>query len=234
MRPRPICWNWPKRWWPMNKRYAIFDMDGTLIDSMSYWKGLAEEYLHSKGVSQVSPAILERIKPMTMTESAALFVQEFHLRGTAGSVAAEMNVMMEDHYREDIPLKNGVAAYLQKLRGRGVQMCVASATAEHLMEACLRRLGVLKYFLFLLSCESVGAGKNRPDVYDASARRLGAKPAEVAVYEDALYAAQTAKDAGYYVVGVYDDSAGAHWEEMTQLADETIRRYDTDIQEQMH
>ena len=101
-------------------------------------------------------------------------------------------------------------------------MCVASATAEDLMEACLTRLGVAKYFSFLLSCETVGAGKNRPDVYWESAKRLGAKPAEIAVYEDALYAAETAKSAGFYTVAVRDDSNQLHWESLTALADEVI------------
>ena len=120
----------------MDKRFAIFDMDGTLVDSMIYWKHLATEFLESKGVQTISPDILERIKPMTMTESAALFIQEYSLSGTAESVAAEMNAMMDEHYRKDIPLKPGVHAYLEALHNKGVVMCVASATAEELMDAC--------------------------------------------------------------------------------------------------
>ena len=104
-------------------------------------------------------------------------------------------------------------------------MCVASATAEPLMEACLSRLGVAHYFQFLLSCETVGAGKSRPDVYFTAAERLGARPEEIAVYEDALYAARTAKEAGFYVVGIYDDSASEHWDELKELADEWIKEW---------
>ena len=206
----------------MDKPFAIFDMDGTLVDSMVYWKRLAAEFLESKGVQNISPAVLERIKPMTMTESAALFIREYGLPGTAESVAAEMNAMMDAHYRSDIPLKSGVSAYLEALQSRGVVMCVASATAEPLIDACLTRLGVAHYFSFLLSCEAVGAGKNRPDVYWEAAKRLGAQPAEIAVYEDALYAANTAKQAGFYTVAVRDDSNQTHWETLTTLADEVI------------
>lgn len=206
----------------MDKKCAIFDMDGTLIDSMTYWKSLAREFLTGKGISEVPSDVLEKIKPMTMTESAALFAQKFGLAGTPEQIAAEMNGMMDDHYRRDIPLKQGVAEYLEQLHRRGVRMCVASATAEPLMEACLSRLGVRKYFQFLLSCETVGVGKNHPEVYLESAKRLGGSPFQTAVYEDALYAASTAKKAGFYVVGVYDESAAAHWEELKTLADETI------------
>lgn len=206
----------------MDKKFAIFDMDGTLIDSMGYWQRLGREYLTGKGVTGDLTDVLERIKPMTMTESAALFAEEFGLVGTPEELAAEMNGIMETHYRADILLKPGVAEYLAALRADGVRLCVASATAPDLVAACLERLGVLDHFEFLLSCEEVGAGKDKPDVYLAAADRLGAQPGEAAVYEDALYAAQTAKEAGFYTVGVYDPSGEAHWDEMTALADEII------------
>lgn len=207
----------------MDKRFAIFDMDGTLIDSMPFWKDLASEYLNSKGVKQIPTDISEQIKPMTMSESAALFRQEF---GLSGDPESEMNAMMDNHYRKDIPLKSGVRECLQKLHRSGVRMCVASATAEHLMESCLSRLGVRNYFEFLLSCETVGAGKRSPLVYHESAKRLNAAPEDIAVYEDALYAVQTAKGAGYYTVGVYDDSAAGNWASIEKLADEIILNWE--------
>lgn len=210
----------------MDKQYAIFDMDGTLIDSMGFWRNLASEYLCSKGVAQVPEEILRKIKPMTMSESAALFQEVFGLRG---DVEAEMNDMMDEHYRNDIPLKNGVRDYLEMLRGQGVRMCVASATAEQLMESCLSRLGIRDYFAFLLSCETVGAGKSSPLVYHESAKRLQANPDEIAVYEDALYAVRTAKNAGYYVIGVYDEGAAKNWEAVTKIADEVIKNWEEQL-----
>jgi len=210
----------------MDKRFAIFDMDGTLIDSMGFWRNLASEYLCSKGITQVPEEILRKIKPMTMSESAALFQEVF---GLSGDVEAEMNDMMDEHYRNDIPLKDGVRDYLEMLNEQGVRMCVASATAEQLMESCLSRLGIRDYFAFLLSCETVGAGKNSPLVYHESAKRLQASPAEIAVYEDALYAVQTAKNAGYYVIGVYDEGAAKNWEAVTKIVDEVIKNWEEQL-----
>lgn len=206
----------------MNKRYAIFDMDGTLVDSMVYWKRLAGEFLEQKGVCHIPPDILEQIKPMTIKEAMSLFIRTFGLEGTPESLSAEANAMMERHYRDDIPLKPGVKEYIAALDRAGVQMCVASATAEPLMRDCLGRLGVLDCFRFLLSCETAGVGKDRPDIYYAASEKLGCEPAQAAVYEDALYAADTAKRAGFYVIGVYDKHAERHWSRLKALADETI------------
>ena len=207
----------------MNKPFAIFDMDGTLVDSMVYWQRLGREYLTAQGVTEGMDEVLERIKPMTMAESSALFIEAFGLPGTPESVMAEMNAVMDEHYRTDIPLKPGAAGYLAALKARGAKLCVATATPEPLARACLERLGVLEDFAFLLSCDEVAAGKVKPDVFFEAARRLGSAPAETAAFEDALFAARTAKDAGFYTVGVYDASGDGHWNELTALADETLR-----------
>ena len=206
----------------MDKKYAIFDMDGTLVDSMVYWRNLAKEYLNLKGVSDIPDKILEKIRPMTMTESADLFIEEFGIDGTPGAVANEMNDLMDAHYYKDIPLKKGVKEYLKGLYDAGVKMCVASATAIPLMEACLTRLGIRDCFSFVLSCETIGVGKSRPAIYYEAADRFGASPEETAVYEDALYAAETAKKAGFYVIGVFDESGEKKFSRLKEISDEII------------
>lgn len=209
----------------MNKKYAIFDMDGTLVDSMGYWNHLAEEYLHSKGIEHVSNDFLERIKPMTMTECTELFVKEFGLQKTPDEIATEINELMNDHYIQDIPLKEGVREYLKKLYDAGTALCVASATDIHLIKACLERLGIVEWFSFLLSCEQVGVGKSKPDVYLEAAKRFGVLPEEIAVYEDAVYAAHTAKEAGFYVIGVFDESGAEEFDKLCMISDEIIQNW---------
>ncbi|MBQ3210986.1 MAG: HAD family phosphatase [Oscillospiraceae bacterium] len=209
----------------MDKNFAIFDMDGTLVDSMPYWKNLSPEYLSSKGISDIPKDILEKITPMTVKESSRFFVEQFGLDATPETVADEIHAMMGIHYIEDIPIREGVEEYLEKLKARGVKMCVASATVEPLMDACLTRLGVRHYFEFTLSCDTVGAGKNSPLVYLTAAERLGAKPEETAVYEDSCFAAATAKNAGFYLCGVYDPVSDAHWEELKALSHEAIAHW---------
>lgn len=203
----------------MNKSYGIFDLDGTLVDSMEWWKGLAEEFLRSQGVEKLPDSLLSQIKTMTIPESAALFIRIFGISGTVSSVAEEMNALMDRHYREDISLKPGVKAYLRRLKEKGIRMCVASAASAKLAEDCLKRLGAADYFEEFLSCEDVGAGKTRPDIYLRAAAGMGAAPEDTAVYEDALYAAETAKKAGFYVIGVYDEGSCRTKEERKRLGD---------------
>ena len=206
----------------MDKRYAILDMDGTLVNSMGYWRNLWREYLTLKGVTPIPEDMLPRIKALNMKESAELFIREFALSGTPDSVAAEMNAIMGEHYKNHISLKEGMAEHLEELKGNGVRMCVVSATAEHLVKDCISRCGIGDYFEFILSCEETGLGKHRPDIYHMAAMRFGAQPEDIAVYEDALYAARTAKAAGFYLVGVQDERDDEQWRQLCHIADELM------------
>ena len=211
----------------MDKRFAIFDMDGTLVDSMGRWNSLTTEYLHRKGVRDVPQEILDRTAVMTTRETLAVFIRELGIEDTPEAAERELWTVMEEHYRHDIPLKPGVRAYLEDLKAKGVAMCVVSATPVKLMEVCLRTHGVRDMFQFILSCNDLGAGKDRPDIYNEAARRLGVpEPEDAAVYEDALAAGRTAKAAGYHLVAVRDEYAAAGWEELKALADEVLETWE--------
>ena len=211
----------------MDKKYAIFDMDGTLVDSMGYWDKLTEEYLHRKGVTEVPQEILDRTAVMPARETLEVFKRELGVRDTPEAMEQTLWSAMEAHYREHIRLKPGVREYLEALRDRGVEMCVVSATPMPLMELCLATVGVRDMLRFLLTCNDLGVGKDRPDIYYAAARKLGVeRPADAAVFEDALGACRTAKKAGFYVVGVWDEYAAAGWEEISSLADEIVESWE--------
>lgn len=196
-------------------------MDGTLVDSMPIWKSLGKDYLEARG-HRPTQAQLAAMGPMTMLEGAAFLMDTFGIEGPPERIIGEMHEVMDEHYRTDIPLKPGIRDYLAELSKRGVRMCVATATAEPLARACLERLGVADYFDFILSCETVGKGKTQPDVYLEAARRMGSTPAATAVFEDALYAARTAKEAGFYTVGIPEAAYAQDWPALSALADETI------------
>lgn len=206
----------------MDKQFCIFDLDGTLLDSMHYWQNLGRDYLAASGVFVGVEPVLDRIKTMTLLESALIFMEQFGLTGPPEQVVHEMNTMMEQHYKYDIPLKLGVKQYLLNLRQKGVRLCVATAANERLAKLCLTRLGMDDFIEFIISCETIGQGKDEPDVFLAACDRFEAQPQQCAVFEDALYAVNTAKAAGFYVVAVYDPAQDDDWNVMKEIADSYI------------
>lgn len=208
----------------MSKPYAIFDMDGTLVDSMPYWKNLGRDYLISKGIA-VPADLRSRLLKMTMLETGAYF-GSLGVRGGPEQIVGEINELMHQNYRTVVGPRDGVGEYLEALRERGVKMCVATMTNAGLASTCLERLGLMRYFDFIASCEDTGIGKARPHIYQLAAGRMGARqPEEVAVLEDAPYAARTARDAGFYAVGVYDPFSEQKQEELRGIVAEYIADY---------
>ena len=209
----------------MNKKFAIFDMDGTLINSMDYWCNLGREYLYKYGITENIEDILEEVGTKTMSQGSKLFADNFDGLPSIPDMIAELRAMIASHYENDVVAKSGVIDYLETLKSKGVKMCLASATDVPLVIMVMNRLGISKYFEFMLSCEEVGKGKDEPDIYMEAARRLGCKPEEAAVYEDVFYSANTAKNAGFYTIAVADKNATKEWEALTSIADEVIENW---------
>lgn len=206
-------------------RYAIFDMDGTITDSMAIWKNLGKDYLISKGI-KAPPNLCKIISAMSMTESANYFRKEFGIRDCVKQVISDVNTLIEDKYKYEMPLKPYVRDYLSKLKKDGVIMCVVTATPVELAESALKRLEVLQYFSFVVCCDEVGIGKSEPDSYYLALRKMGADVSDTVVYEDADYAIKTAKKAGFYTIGVYDEAVGKSKEEMQLLCDRYIESFE--------
>ena len=193
--------------------YALFDMDGTMTDSMPYWQNVGADYLKRKGLLP-KPGLWETISTKTYADVAALMNRDYGITDDAAAVSAEINQIMEMHYRDDIPLKSGVADYVRFLYDSGVKMGICSATAVHLVKMTLERAGVLKFFSGITSCEEAGGtDKTRPEVFLLALKRLGASPEETVMYEDAPFGIRTAGSIGMHVCRVYDDSYADSFED---------------------
>lgn len=182
---------------------AIFDVDGTLLDSMSIWDTIGEDYLRSIGY-QPRENLNQVFKDMSLHQAARYYQAEYGVALSVEEITAGVNAMLEDFYRYKAALKPGAGEFVRELSRRGVKLCIATATDRYLVEAALARCGVLPYFGRIFTCTEAGHGKDEPDIFEAALRFLGTERSKTVVFEDALYAVQTAKKSGFRVAAVYD------------------------------
>ena len=202
----------------MRLQSAIFDMDGTLLDSMHMWRGMYAQVVRDMG-KEPQPDFVERVKPLTLRQAAA-YCQEAHdLPMTVEEVIARFEDRINTFYRTEVQAKPGLKEFLSLLKMEGVWMYVATATDRHLAEAALRHAGISDYFRGIITVAEAGAGKESPEIFERAMRRLRSTKKDTVVFEDALHAIQTAKNAGFRVAAVYDPSAEEDQEEIRAIAD---------------
>ena len=196
---------------------AIFDLDGTLLDSMPVWRDLGDAFLQRQGIAP-APDLAAALAPLSLRQAAVYLRQQYGLTQSPEQLVEQISAMLADCYRFSIPLKPGAAAALQQLRARGLPLALATATEETLAAAALERLGIRRYFAHLLSCSRSGTGKQSPEIYRRAAALLGAAPERTLVFEDAPHAVRTAAGAGFAVIAIADESARDQRAAIQQLA----------------
>lgn len=207
---------------------AIFDMDGTLTDSMHLWIEIGRRYIESIGLT-ATPEQTYMMSTMLLEPMALYMQDEFGLSDTQDELVAAMNKMVEPGYFEEVPLKDGVEAFLQALADRGVKMCVATATDRHLTEACLSRLGIDRFFSAIFTCGEEHCNKRTSHLYDLAREHLGTSPEETWIFEDTWVSLQGAVQSGCKTMAMHDVWAEKHTEEIRGLADRyAVRMSDID------
>lgn len=197
---------------------AIFDLDGTLLDSMYIWDTIGGDYLRSLGI-QPRENLNQTFKTMSLLQAAGYYRSEYGLTLSTDEIMDSVNHMIERFYFHDVKAKVGVKDVLERLKKAGVSMCIATATDLHLAEAALRRNDILEYFSGIFTCTEVGSGKDNPEIFNQALAQLATPKQSTLVFEDALYAVKTAKSAGFTVVAVYDKYEAEHSGEIRVLAD---------------
>lgn len=208
----------------MKYKGMIFDLDGTLVDSMGVWGDVDIKILTKYGVKPPEN-LAELLKPMSFMQSTDYFINVLGVDAEPDELLKEMYDVVIEDYLYHIPAKEDAYEFVKRQHSEGVKLCVATATNIDLAEGCLKRLGMFEFFDFIVTCDQLETGKDRPDIYHYCAKQFGLKPGKIMVFEDAVHSAKTAKEAGYCVVGIYEKLAEDDMPALMKLCDYFIRKY---------
>lgn len=198
---------------------AIFDVDGTLLDSMGIWEHAGEMYLSRLGI-RGGPRLGRILYPMSMDEGAAYLREHYCLDQTVQEITKGVSDTVSDFYFFQVNPKPGAIGFLKMLQARGIPMSAATSGDRRVVEGAFNRLGIGRFFRGIFTCAQAGAGKSRPDVYELALESLdGADRGSTWVFEDAFFAARTAGEAGFPVVGVYDSYSDSSQRRLMEASD---------------
>lgn len=202
----------------MDFKAAIFDLDGTLLNSMDVWEKIDIKFLHKRGLSVPDNYVTE-ICARSFEEAARYTIDLFGLTESVEEIIAEWNAMAAYEYEQNVRLAPFAADYLLQLKDMGIRLAIATGLPEELYYPCLKNNGVISLFDALCSAEQVARGKEYPDIFQFTAKALGIAPNKCIVYEDVLPAVKSAKLAGMTVYGVYDKYSLNNRSEIEAIAD---------------
>lgn len=203
---------------------AIFDIDGTLLDSMPVWENAGARYLATLGIKARSD-LKERLDALSLPEGALYMQKEYKLSVTTEEILEGVNQVVKDFYFKEAVLKPGVCDLIQKLKKNQVRLIIATATDAEMAKAALIRNGIWKDFDGMITCEEAGAGKTSPTVFELAREHLQTKKEETWVFEDSLYAVKTASKAGFPVCSIYDAYSRDNTEEIRTFSDIYVKDF---------
>jgi len=191
----------------MKIKGAIFDLDGTLLDSMGIWSNLCSDFLHKYGITE--PVSLEnKLQVLSIRNALDYILKLYPAIGIDLDTAwQETMAKVASFYRDEVELRPGIKTILDELAVNDIPAGIITATETELVLQALQKVGLQDYFTAgIISCAELQTSKRKPDVFFSMAEKFSARAEEVIVFEDALYAASTAKNAGFIVAAVYDPS----------------------------
>lgn len=207
-----------------NIKAAIFDLDGTLVDSMWVWSQIDVEYLKIKGYS-MPENLRNEISHLSFSQTAAYFKNKFNLDDSIEKILEDWHSMAFTHYSTNIKLKLGVKDFLNHLKSLKIKIALATSNSIPLLEACLKNNEIYEFFDSITTTDEVSNGKDCPDVYLLAASKLGINPKDCLVFEDILPAVQGAKAANMKVIAVKDDECLDSKEDLLKYADKYIHSF---------
>lgn len=209
----------------MNFKGAVFDLDGTILDSMGVWDKIDIDFLSKRGLP-VPSDYAKNISGLSFADTARYTKNLFSLPDSIEEIMAEWSRMAEAAYSDSVELVEGARDYLIRLKEAGVRLAVATALSRELLTPCLERHGVYELFDAIYTPDEVGKGKNSPDMFVAAAHGLGLECHECMAFDDVLPAIKSAREAGLMVCGVYEKNSRDHRAEIESIADIYITSFE--------
>ncbi|HOM43436.1 MAG: HAD family phosphatase [Clostridia bacterium] len=203
---------------------VIFDVDGTLIDSMWIWKQVDIEFLGKRGIPLPERLQME-IEGMSYSETAVYFKERFNLPESLEEIKEEWRLMAEDYYKRHIQLKSGAKDFLKLLYDKGLTLGIATSNSRELVDCMLANHGIRKYFSNIRTSCEVEKGKPYPDVYLKVAEDMGIDPCRCLVFEDTLSGVMAAKSAGMRVFAMADEISLESKDKLIELAEGYIHSF---------
>jgi HAD superfamily hydrolase (TIGR01509 family) len=205
----------------MQLEAVIFDLDGTLIDSMHIWRDVDLEYLQKRGI-EVTPDLFTDMPEGNSFSELAIYVKErFNLTDTIEMICNEWTMMVKDHYENQIGLRPGVQRLLDYLKAKKIKMAIGTSNSLELTSAVLKKNQISDYFLEIVSGDTHLRGKPFPDIFSHTAVSLDVLPQECLVIEDTLVGVKSALSAGMKVLAVQESDSRQDWQEIAATADYT-------------
>ena len=206
------------------KKAVLFDMDGTLADSMWIWRAIDVEFLGRYGI-ELPGRLQEDIEGMSFSETARYFREIFNLRETEEEIKAIWNEMAYEKYRDEVPLKPGARDFIYWLKDQGFRTAICTSNSRELIDVAVEARGLAQGIDYVVTACEVQAGKPAPDIYLRAAKELAVAPAACLVFEDIPAGILAGKRAGMSVCAVEDEYSAYCMEEKRRLSDFVIRDF---------
>ncbi|UHR03415.1 HAD family phosphatase [Peptoniphilus sp. GNH] len=202
----------------------LFDLDGTLLDSMSMWRSLTLNFLKSHNLT-FTEELAQELTTMSIKTSADYLRDLYKLDLTSKEIIEEMEKNIVKGYKNEVPLKEGALEVLKALKNQGKKLAIATATNDKYVKIVMDKFKLGDYFDFIATVDNMGILKNDPQFYLKASQKFDLSPKEVTLFDDAPFAIEAALKAGLRVVCMYDKSADAYFEKQKEACDMALKSF---------
>ncbi len=206
-------------------RGVIFDVDGTILDTMWIWDGIATKYIESFS-KKPENNIGEKLYSLSFGEAMSYIKDTYKIDRSLEQITSDVKDMVRRFYEDESAPKKGVIKLIHNLYDKGIPMAAATSNEKDYIIKAFERLGIFSCFKKVVNCGEYNTTKFSPDIYMHASEGFNLPIENIAVFEDAFYAVKTAKDAGFITIGVAEPTAKNEEDQIREYADAFINDFD--------